>query len=452
VSHWLPYHPTGDAPWSLRRVVHLHRRAVFGACRSEIERARTSDPQTAVTRVLDGSVRREGVPADFEQTPEVIGNAAADSGDTVRLRAWWLYRCLYTADPLRERLALMWHNHFATSTLKVNDLRLMKQQNEIFRKHAFSRFGDLIREVTHDPALLIWLDAPSNRAGRPNENLARELLELFTLGVGHFTENDVKQAARALTGWSVRGQKFVPIPDLHDTGPKTILGQSGAWNGDDLLRILLDQPAVAGRLAWRLTNEFFAENVVSDAALNELARGLAEHKLDIHWGVETILRSQLFFSNANLGTRVNDPVSFVLMPLRAFECWNNPPSTLALAEYVSRMGQELFSPPNVGGWSGGRAWLSTRAVVARANYAQALIEGRLSSPVRPIDLTKVVEHRAPASSITDTIRALSELLFGEWQDAVVASVAESVRTVPNAGRLVRNAAVELLRRPEAQLH
>jgi uncharacterized protein (DUF1800 family) len=405
-----------------------------------------------VTRVLDGSVRQEGVPAEFEQTPEVIGNAAADSGDTARLRAWWLYRCLYTPDPLRERLALMWHNHFATSNHKVNDLRLMKLQNEMFRKHAFSRFGDLIREVAHDPALLIWLDAPSNRAGRANENFARELMELFTLGVGHFTENDVKQGARALTGWSVRGEKFAPTLDAHDAGPKTILGRSGPWNGDDLLRILLDQPVVARRLAWRLTNEFFAENVVSDAALNELARGLAEHDLDIRWGVDTILRSQLFFSSANLGTRVNDPVSFLLMPLRAFEFWNSPPSTLALAEYASRMGQELFCPPNVGGWSGGRAWLSTRAVVARANYAQSLVEGRLSSPVQPIDLTKVAERRAPASSVADTIRGLSELLFGESQDPMVASVAESVRTEPNAGQLVRNAAVELLRRPESQLH
>jgi uncharacterized protein (DUF1800 family) len=434
------------------RVVHLHRRVIFGACWSEIERDLASDPQTAVTRVLDGSARQERVPADFEQIAEAIGSSAADSGDVARLQAWWLYRCLNTSDPLRERLALMWHNHFATSNLKVNDLRLMKQQNEILRKHALDRFGDLFREVAHNPALLIWLDAPSNRAGQANENLARESMELFALGVGHFTEKDVKEAARALTGWNVRGDTFVAIPEMHDAGVKTILDRTGTWSGDDLLRILLEQPALSRRLAWRLTNEFFAENVVSEAALSEFARGLAEHQLDIRWGVETILRSELFFSSANLGTRVNDPVSFVLMPLRAFELSNNPPSTLVLADYVGRMGQELFCPPNVGGWSGGRAWLSTRAVVARANYAEALVEGRLSSPVRPIDPTKVVGHRAAASSVTNMIRATSELLFGESHDAVVRSVAEGVGTQPSTGRALRNALVELLRQPEAQLH
>src|SRR5579863_1185139 len=328
MSLWTRYKLSSSAPWNHERVVHLHRRAAFAATWNEIERDLRDGPDAAVTRLLDGSARLDGVPHDFEQVAAVIGQAAVDSGSGERMKAWWLYCCLFSPHPLEERLTLMWHNHFATSNLKVNDLSLIKRQNENLRKHAFSRFGDLLANMIRDPALLIWLDAPANRKEHPNENLGRELMELFSLGVGHYSEDDVKHAARALTGSTVHRGKFFHQPAAHDNGEKTILRQTGNWSSEDLLRILLEQPATAGRLAWRLCGEFFGEGAVSNDALDELASGLRQHDLDIRWAVETILRSELFFSQANIGNRVCDPVSFLIGPMRALDCWRDPPSTL----------------------------------------------------------------------------------------------------------------------------
>ena len=295
MSHWKPYQATSTSPWDLKRVIHLHRRVAFGACWGEVQRDLNDDPQAAVTRVLNGTCRSEAVPEDFDQLSMTIGDSAVDSANADRLRAWWLYRCLFSPNPLEERLTLMWHNHFATSNLKVNDLRLMKLQNETLRRNSMAPFGELLRAVMHDPAMLEWLDAPSNRAGMPNENLARELMELFSLGIGNYSERDVSESARALTGWNVKQGQFHVVEERHDGESKTILNQSGNWTGDDLMRILLDQKACASRIAWRLTHEFFGENVVSDAAVSELADGLREHHLEVRWAVETMLRSESVF-------------------------------------------------------------------------------------------------------------------------------------------------------------
>ncbi len=221
MKHWNPYTPIDAVPWNRARVVHLHRRAVFGATAAEQQRDLDEDPQAAVTRILTGTVRIN-TPASFDDLSDVIGSAAADSPNPDRLKAWWLYRCLFTSDPLQERLTLKWHNHFATSNLKVNNLHQMMQQNESLRKHSRSPFGVLLRAMLQDPALLVWLDAPANRKGQPNENLARELMELFTLGVGNYTETDVKESARALTGWTVRSGRFEERAAVHDDGEKTI--------------------------------------------------------------------------------------------------------------------------------------------------------------------------------------------------------------------------------------
>jgi uncharacterized protein (DUF1800 family) len=452
LSVWAPYEPDDAAPWNLRRVVHLHRRVVFGACWSEVQRDLAEGPEAAVSRVLDGKARAEGVPDDFEQLAEVIAAAAVDSGNVERLQAWWLYRCLFSPHPLEERLTLMWHNHFATSNLKVNNLRLMKQQNDTLRKHALSPFGEMLRDIVHDPALLVWLDATSNRAGKANENLARELMELFTLGIGNYSEDDVKEAARALTGWTVRQSEFRNLESLHDGGEKTILGRTGNFDGDDLVEILLEEPAVARRLAWRLANEFLGPGVVDDSALEELAEGLRTHDLDIRWGARMILRSQLFFSDANINSRVSDPVTFLIVPLRAIECWRNPPATLILAEWIERMGQDLFLPPNVGGWAGGKSWLSTRTVVARANYASALVEGRLANPIQPPDLQEVFERPARFGDRREQIRALHQILFGEFAEEAMRDIDGAARESPDINSALRLAMTFLLTRTQAHLH
>ena len=264
----------------------------------------------------------------------------------------------------------MWHNHFATSNLKVNDLRFMKRQNHLLRLHALSPFSELLSAVIHDPAILKFLDAASNRKEHPNENLSRELMELFTLGIGQYTEIDVKQAARALTGWTVRQGEFFDQPAAHDGGEKTILTRTGKWNGADLLKILLEQPATARRLATRLCTEFCGERAVDDKALDALADGFRQHDLSIRWGVETILRSELFFSGPKLVNRVCDPVSFVVGPLWALECWRHPPNTIVLAEWLRRMEQDLFYPSSVGGWPGG-----TRVALNEGGYRASELYG-----------------------------------------------------------------------------
>ncbi len=261
-NHWARYEPSVDAPWNLRRVVHLHRRAGFAAARSEIERDLADGPDGERQQALErqGLARPEHrSPRNSRRISTVLGDAAIASSDAGRLKAWWLYRLLFSPDPLGERLTLMWHNHFATSNQKVNDPAAMRRQNELFRRLAKAPFGELLESAVRDPALLVWLDAPANRKGHPNENLARELLELFSLGIGHYSENDVKETARAVTGWSVVDGEAREVPARHDDEPKTILGKTGKWRSSDVVRIVIDQPATADRLAFRICELLMGE-------------------------------------------------------------------------------------------------------------------------------------------------------------------------------------------------
>lgn len=369
---WLPYVPNEQAPWNLQRVWHLHRRAGFAATWSEVQRDLNDGPRVSIDRVLAGRAASQGVPEDFQRTADLLSESATTSGDAGRLKAAWVYRMLFGPDALTERLALMWHNHFATSNLKVKDLAAMKRQNDTFRLLARAPFGELLNQAVREPALLIWLDAPANRRGHANENLAREVMELFTLGIGRYTEADVQEAARALTGWTVVDGRFAEVAQRHDDGEKTILGRTGRWTGADLVRALLESPATAERLAFRLCEWLMGEGAVDRRALRELADGLRQHGLNIAWGVETVFRSRAFFAEANLRTRILSPIEYVVGAARALELFDPPASTLLLSEWCARLGQDLFYPPNVGGWPGGRAWLTTRSLIGRANFAASL--------------------------------------------------------------------------------
>ncbi len=450
-SPWLPYRPSPSAPWNLSRAWTLRRRAGFAATWNELQRDLADGPKIAISRVLDGACRSEGVPADFAATADLLGDAAGAS-DAHRLQAWWLYRMLFTPDPLAERLTLLWHNHFATSQLKVDDLTAMKRQNDTFRRHARGPFGDLVKAMLCDPALLAWLDAPSNRKGKPNENLARELMELFTLGVGHFSERDVKEAARALTGRTVTQGRYTFRPHWHDDGTKTILGTTGRFDGEKLADILLDQPAIAQRLAWRLCQTFLGENVADDSAIASLADQMRNDRLHIGPAVETILRSELFFSARNLHAQVSEPVAFAVGKVRSLELFNPPPSTLLLAEWSRRLGQELFFPPNVGGWPGGRNWLSGRTVVARANFAAALVEGRLHAGSTG-DVPDLQRLAARYGRNHDALPFFHELLLGRRLDpeACQAILKDASSTSGTPLERSNRAVALLLSRPDAQL-
>src|SRR5580700_2123943 len=209
---WVSYTPSGQMPWDLRRVVHLHRRAGFAATWSELQRDLKDGPKASIDRLLAGNSRSLGVPKDFAATSAMLLDRAAEDGDVNRLRAWWIYRMLFGPDPLGERLTLLWHNHFATANGKVQDPAFMWRQNEMLRRHCRGPFAELLNASVREPALLVYLDAPANRAGHPNENLAREMMELFTLGVGNYSEADVKEGARALTGWTIEDGQFVESP------------------------------------------------------------------------------------------------------------------------------------------------------------------------------------------------------------------------------------------------
>ena len=446
---WAPYKPDDGAPWGLRRVVQLHRRAGFAATWREIQRDVKDGPQASIDRVLAGKANAEGVPADFARTADLLGETAASSGDAARLKAWWVYRMLYGPDPLTERLALMWHDHFATSNLKVDNLPAMRQQNEAFRKFARAPFGELLGAAVRGPALLAWLDAPANRKGHPNENLARELMELFSLGVGHYTEGDVKEAARALTGWTVRDEAFFENDRGHDDGEKSILGKKGRWKGADLVRIVLEQPATARRLAWRIAGTFLGERAMARADLDALADGLRRRNLDVGWAVETVLRSRLFFAPESLGDRVIGPAEYVVGAARALELFDPPSSTLVLAEWSARLGQDLFYPPNVGGWPGGRAWLTTRALVGRANYAAALVEGERVGRPGPMDALALARRHGEA----DPVVFYTRLLLGAepspaWRDRLAAALGPKAK---EDGAAARRVATLVLALPEAQL-
>ena len=434
---WTAFRPSETAPWNLRRVVHLHRCAGFAAPWNILQRDLRDGVRPSVDRLLQGNSREENVPTAFVHLSAMAADSAITAGDPERLKAWWIYRMLFGPDPLGERLTLMWHNHFATSNAKVRDLALMRQQNEMFRQNARSRFAVLLEAALHDPALLIWLDGSSNRREHPNENLARELMELFTLGIGHFSEADVKQAARALTGWTIKDKTFVEAHEDHDAGEKTILGRRGQWSGTDLIKMLLDNPATALRLAWRICDTFLGEDGASASGITSLAAGLRERDLDVGWGVETVLRSEAFFADSNLGRRVLSPVEYVLGAARALELDDPPPSTVALAEEIALMGQDLFYPPNVGGWPGGRGWLEPRAVVRRANFAAALCAGRLSGRNEPFAAEVFAARHGRKRDRHGAIGFLEEVLLGARRDSGARAA------VPTAATLLSS--------PQAQL-
>lgn len=427
-------------------MVHLHRRAGFAANWSEIQRDLADGPDAAIDRLLHPDPTRQqgdptGASSDFEKMSTVICDAAVGSANINRLKAWWLYRMLFTPDTLGERLTLMWHNHFATSNLKVADVGLMRQQNAIFREFARGQFNEMVRRVVTDPALLIWLDADANRKEHPNENLAREIMELFTLGIGNYSEDDIKEAARSLTGWSVSKGTFRNYDKYHDGGEKTVFGQRGNWTGDDLLRILIEHPASSRRLAFRICELFMGEPKDDTNSVDELAAGLRERGLDIGWAIETVLRSREFFANGNIGNRVLGPVEFMIGAARALEMTDPPPSTLLLAEATAGLGQDLFNPPNVFGWPGGRSWLTSRALIGRANWASALVAGNLDTVANPFNAAALAESHG-FTKLADVGEFYAQLLLGRPQ---LPAELEPLAKMPN--RLV----TALLAKPEGQL-
>lgn len=367
-SHWAwsPYQPTATEPWDLQKVGHLYRRAAFGATWPDLEAGVKAGPEKLIESLLRGGDGQE----EFERQMMPLRQSTAQANNGRQATAFWLYRMLYSPHPLQEKLALFWHNHFATSNAKVQNAGFMLGQYELMRRHALGSFRGLLLEMSEDPAMMIWLDTRLNKKGMANENYARELMELFSLGIGHYTEQDIREAARAFTGWEIRERKTAFNPAQHDDGSKTVLGQTGGWKGADIVRICLDQPAAPYFIVGKLFRFLVSETLpAAQELLQPLATQFRQSDYDINALVSTMLRSNLFFSAQAYRTRVKAPVDFALGIVRALE---GRIGTTALAQALEGLGQTLFYPPSVKGWDGGPAWLNGQTLLFRQNLALAL--------------------------------------------------------------------------------
>ena len=411
-SPWARYVPEPDDPWDLRKVAHLHRRASFGATWTELLRDRDAGPDATVDRLLHPP------PPAAEEVEAIEAMRRVASHDL--LKVCWLHRILYWPDSLREKLTLFWHGHFATSIKKVESVRLMDRQNETLRTHALGSFAALLEAVIADPAMLVWLDGATSKKEKPNENFAREFLELFTLGAGHYTERDVREAARAFTGWvrqDSRGRFPEPAvvrdPAQVDDGPKTFLGREGRWGPSDIVRITLERPEAATFLARKLYRWFVSEAGTPDPEFIEpLSEEVRRNEFAIGPIVEVILRSKQFYSREAYRQRIKSPVEFSAGLVRLLEVPRPALNPLALSAACDAQGQELFAPPNVEGWIGGKLWINSSTLLERGNWAADIIWGRSENGLAPFDpLAWAARCKLPPESIAEAF--LDLLLQGE---------------------------------------
>jgi uncharacterized protein (DUF1800 family) len=363
---WEPYKPSEQAPWDVRRVGHLYRRAAFGATAGELEAGLKNGPDKTIAALLSGGPGQDKFDADTAGLADSISR----SNNGRQASAWWLYRMLYTPHPLREKLTLGWHNHFATSNKKVDNAGFMLRQYELLRHHALGSFRTMLQEMSKDPAMMVWLDTRGSKKGNPNENYARELMELFSLGIGHYTEKDIREAARAFTGWDIKGNEPTFNSGQHDPGEKTVLGKHGKFQGSDIVNICLEQDAAPLFIAGKLYRFYLSESVEpTPELLAPLAQQLRKNDYDLGDVVKTILKSNLFFAPVAYRSRVKSPVDFALGIVHMLE---GRIGTTALAEALDGLGQHVFFPPSVKGWDGGQAWLNGHTILARQNLALAL--------------------------------------------------------------------------------
>lgn len=374
-SGWATAQVVGERPgrpdripvdsWGAREAAHLLRRAGFGGTPAEVEALVFLGRHRAVNALLN----YDDTSGDLETR---LASLQLDLTQRTGIQRWWVARMLLTPRPLEEKMTLFWHNHFATSINKVGDAGFMLQQNQMLRRLALGNFRALLLEVARDPAMLIFLDNRLNRRMAPNENFARELMEMFTIGIGNYTEQDVKEVARAFTGWTIRNGSFYFNPSQHDPGRKTILGSTGNFDGTDVIDILAAHPATARRLARHLW-EFFAYPDPEEEVVERLADTYLSSGGDIRALVHAIFESAEFYSPRAFRRLVKSPVEIVIGTIRS---GLGSADLAALPGYLRRMGQDLFNPPDVGGWEGGLEWIGTSTMLERLNFLNRATSSR----------------------------------------------------------------------------
>ncbi len=395
-----------------QRMAHLLRRAGFGSAPDELNMYLKLGWDAAVDRLVN-----------YEQVPNKAADAKTASMEWDLLASWdpavtnqpplngyvliWLTRMLATARPLEEKMTLFWHNHFATANYKVANPPMMYDQNQLFRANALGNFPDLVLAVAKDPAMLRWLDSNSNRKAQPNENFARELMELFTLGVGNYSEDDVREAACAFTGWFLDPKLgFAFNQNQHDDGDKAFLGQTGPWNGDDVITILFQQPAAATFLATKLF-KYFVHDDPSPSTVARLAEAFHSSGYNVRVLVKAILTSPDFTSDDADHNVVRSRVEWLIGTLKSLGVGEL--AGQALVGSLHRMGMDLFNPPTVAGWDWGASWISSSTVLERFAAAMTVTSARGDNQQYGLD-PAVFVPRSGAQTPEAVVDALLELL------------------------------------------
>jgi uncharacterized protein (DUF1800 family) len=401
------YTPTAAEPWNVRRAGHLLRRAGFGAGYQRLTDTLAQSPRQAIAQLFS-----------FDPSVDPLNDVLDELQGYLTFKEikpvqeWCFFRMLNNAHPLQEKLMLFWHNRFATSAGKVDYPPLMHSQMELFRQKGLGSFRDLLASVGHDPAMLVWLDGQYNHKGKPNENYGREVMELFTLGINSYGETDVKELARAFTGWSVQGTKAVFNKQNFDPGPKTIFGQTAAFDSETSVDLLLGRPQAAPHLARRLLIEFVHPHPL-DSHVQHYAQRLIATKWDLKVVLTELFSSRLFFSDWAYRSRIKSPIE---LAVGAVTTLGGKVNTSFIREQTTKMGQAILMPPNVKGWDGGETWINANTVLLRFNFGEAMATQRLGEFAKKSQMeTWLLQHNLKTSG--DIVDHYTKLfLDGEIDD------------------------------------
>jgi uncharacterized protein (DUF1800 family) len=393
---------------SVRRLVRVdeiggYPRPASDAFESDLMR----EPTLEELRALQRARQRQDEEAVARFRAQRQRNQRADRGQIRDMQRWWLERMIETPRPLEEKMTLFWHGHFATSYRTIENSYHMFMQNTLFRERAVGNFGELLFRIIRDPAMIRYLNNDRNRRNAPNENLARELMELFSLGEGNYTERDIREGARALTGWTFRDNEFWLNRAEHDDGDKRILGRRGKLDGDGFVRAILEQRECSEFVCLRLY-EFFVADLPAEGdpargpverVVRSLAGTLRRNEYEVAPVLERLFRSEHFYDPLNMASRIKSPVELVVGAVRSMR---TPVRDLGiLSDALGLMGQSLFFPPNVAGWDGGRAWINTSTLFVRQNILTFLLTGKTPQGYDPLaDL----ERYDPTALLDDLAR------------------------------------------------
>jgi uncharacterized protein (DUF1800 family) len=393
------------------RVSHLLRRAGFGATPAELDRYAAMGTTDATQALLNyQTVSNAGLESQLPSIDFTEPRPVAQAG---AIQGWWLQRMVQTARPLEEKMTLFWHS-LLTSGLDKCGPQQMWDQNQLYRSMALGNFDDLMKAVSKDPAMMVYLDTETNRLGKPNENYARELMELFTTGIGHYTETDVRESARSFTGWVVRGAPQVRyatdsafVPRFHDPGSKTFLGKTGNFTGDDIIDMLVPLRATAERLTTKLFS-FFAYPKPETEIVQHLADVFQNSHYNVGAVVKEILSMDAFYSEKSYRALVKSPAEMVVQTIKATGA--DERSYVLAATAMAPMGQILFYPPNVAGWPGGTSWINGSTLLARINFGNAATQRmRDSLPEQSVDqLMQTLVDGNVSPSTRDALHAYAQ--------------------------------------------